>query len=371
MFAPETAVNRRRAMAGLGAAAMALTAGCRTCPKPTGSSCEQPAFSGVTWIPDVAHPVTWEMDELSPAMGAPRNLRVFYPAWRPDIVVEPTVDAAVAKAGRPPLDRDVRMLRPCLGRFPVVLVLHGRLDPLAGAHRSLSLVPQALARSGYVVVVPNHAANPSVTEEAINRAMHDIAWVRSNWRGASFVDQRPESTAVVGHSNGGRLALMLAARRPEVAAVATLSAHLPTDGDMLHYAWPYLRKPALFLHGRDDPLDILHGVEQGLPKDWYVGEFKRGHAVYLDADFPTILDRGPCPSIGAAAADLVTLFIASNLSSLTQIPVALTPPAVSLSVPQARYAQHHMRGLANLPQGDSCRINLRWKVSGESGARVV
>src|SRR5690349_1137201 len=95
--------DRRQFLCSAGAALAA--AGCKTIPEPPGPDCDQPSASGVDWIPDVAHPVAWGEEHLTTADGAPRIMSIYYPSPR---FIPP----------RP-------MLRSCIGRWPVVLLLHG------------------------------------------------------------------------------------------------------------------------------------------------------------------------------------------------------------------------------------------------------
>ena len=183
-------LTRRLMMGGAAAAWAAMLPGCQT-PGPPGPDCDPPGVSGVDWIPDVAHPVAWGEEHLTPADGAPRTLSIYFPSPR---FIPP----------RP-------MLRSCIGRWPVVLFLHGQppggITPAASAayHRAWWRVPVALARSGYVVVVPRHEGvltQPDDAPALIAAAMRDVEWVRTQWSEAKWVAQPAASTAVVGHSFG-------------------------------------------------------------------------------------------------------------------------------------------------------------------------
>jgi len=185
---PGALLSRRQFLGCAAAASATLLADCQN-PGPPGPDCDPPNVSGVDWIPDVAHPVAWGEERLTTDDGAPRTLSVYYPSPR---FIPP----------RP-------MLRSCLGRWPVVLFLHGQLpgglSPAArdGYHRAWWRAPVALARSGYVVVVPRHSGLLPQREEApamVAEAMRDVErCARSGTRrsGSPRASARPPSQATV------------------------------------------------------------------------------------------------------------------------------------------------------------------------------
>jgi pimeloyl-ACP methyl ester carboxylesterase len=85
------------------------------------------------------------------------------------------------------------------------------------------------------VVAPNHDAaepTPDRAAELVATVMADVTWVHHQWSESKWVDQRPEQTAVVGHSFGACSAPVFAAAHPEVGAFVSLSGgfHQLTDG---------------------------------------------------------------------------------------------------------------------------------------------
>lgn len=355
------------------AAWVGLVAGCATTGRP-GPDCDPPSVSGVDWIPDVAHPVAWGEEHLTTADGAPRTLSVYYPSPR---FLPP----------RP-------MLRSCLGRWPVVLFLHGQPpdgltpDQLSSYHRAWWRVPVVLARSGYVVVVPRHDAVLPTSDNAprlVAEARRDIAWVRTAWHEAKWVAQPPSATVVAGHSFGALLAARVAAAHPEIAAFVSLGGgfHQLDDARGLLSA---IRAPSFFMFSSDggeefEPFLQFERIEgdpspakdlwTGLAQDKYAVTYRGGHFEYLDPGRSGDAPRGDCALIAGVAADLVALFVASNVQSLTRVGPDLQKPAVTLTDAQAALAIQHLTSVDRIGNAAGCRVELKWRVSGAPGARTL
>jgi pimeloyl-ACP methyl ester carboxylesterase len=367
-----TLLNRRQWLGSAAAACATLMAGCR--PGPPGPDCDPPSVSGVDWIPDVAHPVAWGEEHLTAADGAPRTLSVYYPSPR---FLPP----------RP-------MLRSCLGRWPVVLFLHGQppdgLSPTANAnyHRAWWRVPVGLARSGYVVVVPRHRAILPQRDESpamVAEAMRDIEWVRTQWHEASWVAQGLGSTAVAGHSFGALLAARIAAAHPEIAAFVSLGGgfHQLIDAEDLLHA---VRAPSFFMFSTDggnifesflsferidnDPSPAKN-LWPELSQDKYAATYDGAHFDYLEPDMSGSAPRSGCSLIGGVAADLAALFVASNVQSLTQVPVDLHKPTPSLTEAQQALAIQHLTSIDRISPDPPCRVDLKWRVGDEEGMRTL
>jgi hypothetical protein len=110
-------VTRRQLLSGAGTTSvLALLSGCRGLIEDAADSCpDDPAQSGgVTWIPDIGHPVFFGFEDHSVSTGAPRDMRIYYPTFE----------------GTP---QNAPVLRVCIGRWPVVLFLHGQ-TPAGGSN---------------------------------------------------------------------------------------------------------------------------------------------------------------------------------------------------------------------------------------------
>lgn len=363
--------SRRQLLARLGAAsALTLLTGCEDLIEGAVNSCpSDPAESGgVTWIPDIGHPLFWGFQELSAANGAPRDMRVYYPT------------VAGSPEGAP-------IVRLCITRYPVVLFLHGQPPngiPLSGYHRRWFLLPAVLARSGYVVVVPNHAAQIPNNDfgAAVNAAMQDINFVRTGWSESKWVDKRATSTAVVGHSFGALLAARVAAANPDIGAFVSLSGGFLELSNPLP-ALQAVTAPSFFMWAKGDSIGLAFEDLDASAKLWdklaqnkYAAIFQGEHFDYLPAGDTAGALRGPCSLVGGAAADLAALFISSvpNLKvsvSRTDIPVDLQPPQVQLTREQEFFAGAHLQGIGQFQSSQGCRIDMRWKVNGTTGSRRI
>jgi pimeloyl-ACP methyl ester carboxylesterase len=352
----------------VGASALSALSGCNrqqledvinTCPTTTADS--------VSWIPDVGHPVFWGYQDVGAAQGAPRDIRVYYPTL----------------GGSP---ENAPIVKQCVGRWPVVLFLHGQNPSgtsLVGHQKRFQLIGADLARSGYVVVAPNHDAIEPVPERApelVAKVMADLGWVREQWSESKWVDKQLTSTAVMGHSFGALLGARVAAAYPEIGAFVSLSGGYIELTDALA-AMQAVAAPSFFMWGQGgDPIVSSFEELDGRLKLWdkltqpkYAAPFQGEHFDYLrDADAGTA-DRGPCAAlIGGAAADLATLFISAHVPvplTHTQIPIGLTKPQVQLTQDQQFYAGNHLSSIDQIGSRAGCRIDLRWDVNGAKGSR--
>lgn len=326
------------------------------------------------WIPDVAHPVAWGEEHLTTADGAPRTLSVYYPSPR---FIPP----------RP-------MLRSCIGRWPVVLFLHGQppegLSPQASAnyHRAWFRVPVGLARSGYVVVVPRHDAllpGADNSPALVTLAMRDIEWVRTEWHEAKWVAQNLRSTAVAGHSFGALLAARVAAAHPEITAFVSLGGGFLQLND----PGPLLRSiavPSFFMFSADggerfEPFLQFERIDNNpaasnnlwptLTQSKYAVTYDGAHFDYLDPEMSGTAPHGGCSLIGGVAADLTALFIASTVQSLTAVPVDLKKPTPPLTDAQQALAIQHLTSVDRIGNVPPCRVDVKWRVGGEEGMRTL
>lgn len=369
-----THLSRRQLLGAAVAAWPTLLAGCRPASEPPGPDCDPPGVSGVDWIPDVAHPVAWGEEHLTAADGAPRTLSIYYPSPR---FIPP----------RP-------MLRSCIGRWPVVLFLHGQapegLSPqdLANYHLAWGRMAVGLARSGYVVVVPRHEALlplPDNSPPLVASAMGDIAWVRTQWHEAKWVAQSLRSTAVAGHSFGALLAARIAAAHPEIAAYVSLGGgfhQLDDAGPLLHS----IAAPSFFMFSTDggkrfEPFLSFERIDNdprpdknlwpGLTQNKYATTYDGAHFDYLDPNLSGTAPRGGCSLIGGVAADLTALFIASVVQSLTAVPVNLQKPTPPLTDAQQALAIQHLTSVDRIGPAPPCRVDLKWRVGSDEGIRTL
>jgi dienelactone hydrolase len=136
------------------------------------------------------------------------------------------------------------------GPYPALAFAHGYTGRAAQYASTLD----ALAQTGIVVIAPDSEtgaqANHSRFADDLNRS---FAWLTSESRvGATIVPRGKvdgSRTAVAGHSMGGAVALLAAARSRTVDTVATLAA-LPTPEAAA--AVRRLRVPSLFVVASDD-----------------------------------------------------------------------------------------------------------------------
>jgi dienelactone hydrolase len=322
---------------------------------------------GVDWPPDVLHPVFYGHQDVTTADGAPTDLRVYFPSV----------------GGNP---AGAAILKLCVVRWPVVLFLHGQ--PPRGAdgdtyHQAWGDLVHTLARSGYVVVVPNRSAGPPVdVDPLVAEAQALLGWVRRDWQDAEWVDQQPESTAIAGHSFGALAATVLALEQPQFRALLSFSGTF-LEGRDRHLAFDALSAidtPSLFMwsdrftddldtpvDGDTSAWDLIRAPKHGVR---YEGE----HFDYLDRTVPHGAQQGGCEVIGLTAGALASLFLGANVRvplSTTRIPVDLRPPEVELRDRQHFFRGLHLRGLDAVQELDSCTLSLRWEVNGQSGQRLL
>lgn len=364
-------LDRRFLLSGLVGLPAGLLGGCASLIDDAAGSCpSNPAASGgVDWIPDVAHPVAWGEEHLTTADGAPRTLSIYYPSPR-------------FIAPRP-------LLEICLKRWPVVLFLHGQpptiLPPGPEYHRRWWRVPIALARSGYVVIVPSHTAllpNAENAPAGVAAAVRDLDWIMTDWHGADRLDKRATSTVVAGHSYGALLAARVAAAR-EVGAFVSLSGPYQELNDRLGLLQS-IKCPSFFMFstGNDGPLSLVfeqindpsqpaNNLWDQLSQDRYAATFDGGHFDYLQPSDTGGEFRGACSLVAGVAADLAALFVASNVQSLTAVPIDLRKPQVQLTPAQQDLAIVYLQSVDQIATRPGCRVNLKWSVDGTTGARQL
>jgi hypothetical protein len=313
----------------------------------------------VDWVPDVGHPVAWGYEDLTVKDNAPRSMRVYYPSEH-------------KPAYRAPL------LQLCLGKWPVVLFLPGEVPPglsSADYYQRWDTYGEWLARSGYVVVVPQHSADlPDVNySAAVQAALADITYVQTAWSGSNYVDTRASVTTVGGHSNGALLAARIAAAEPKLGAYFSLGGrfHALPDPEQAAYAGGV---PSFFMWGKSESrgssLEDLHvdNVWDNLQQNRYAVRYEGEHFDYLPPGQTGTWPAGNCQqSVGLLAADLVTFFVAKFVIAHTQIDDWLYPPNVPLTDKQKYFANQSSIGIGEFVYTLGCKMDKEWWIFGDHG----
>jgi len=365
--------NRRRFLqtalaVGTLPAALSLS-GCESLIDVLGDACpEDPAESGgIDWTPDVLHPVSWASSEPTAADGAPQKMRIYYPSY------------AFNDSGR--------ILKLCLDRWPLVLFLHGLppSPPCPSSNPANYLrwrsIPILLAKSGYVVAVPDYSATvPAADSALIDSMLAVIDWLRTDWQEARWVDKRAESVAVAGHSFGALLAARLAQRRPGMGAYIGLGGSFNQLSADAHAVLQSLHLPSLFMWSNNHELAPFEDLDQDgfwndIPGPKYALIHSGGHYDYVPRASTCSDPRGECPSIEPVAAELIALFLAQSMPqarSTTPMRIDLTPPVVPLTPKQQFYGGGHFPGLDAMKSDRLCKgVTLRWKWSVFEGSRTL
>lgn len=353
---PGSITTRRQLLAAFGAQ-LALSS-CNRLIGPAAGTCpENPADSGgIGWIPDIAHPVFYGVQNFTPSQGAPRNMQIYYPG---------------ARFRNPPL------LKMCLARWPVVLFLHG-MPPLTSGFRqpwahAWWRLPSTIAQAGYVVVVPEHSPNLVLSDPdlAVNNAARDLEWVMNEWSEARWLDKRPTSTVIAGHSFGALIATRFAAQR-QVGALVGLSGTFIRENETLAIL-KTVTVPTFLMWAQGVAFEDLHARrfwETELKQNRYAAVFSGEHFDYVEASDSGPTPRGACAHVGGVAGDFAALFIASTIQSLTAVHVDLRKPQplMPLTAEQQVFANGYLNNL-DFFSPPNCGMTLEWRVGEAAGAR--
>lgn len=342
-------------------------AGCESLIDVLGDACpEDPAESGgVDWTPDVLHPVTVDAREITVADGAPQAMRIYYPSHA--------------------FNDTHRILKLCLDTWPLVLFLHG-LSPSPPCpelstpnYLRWRRIPAMLAKSGYVVAVPNYNATvPDADSPLIDHMKGVIDWVRTDWEDARWVDKRPTSVAVAGHSFGALLAARIAQKFPGMGAFISLGGSFNQLDEDAHAVLQSLALPSFFMWSNSDTLAAFEDLDDDgfwddVPGPKHAAVHSGGHFDYLPAAMTCSDKRGECTPIEPVAAELIALFLARHMPlarSTSNIPINLVPPAVTLTPKQQFYGGEQFAGLEAMKSDKACKgIELRWVEDGATGER--
>ncbi len=276
--------------------------------------------------------------DVSISDGAPPAVRIFYPS------IDGTPEGAP-------------FLADC-GRYPLVLFLHGQCNNEPDHFFRWFEFPAALARGGYVVVVPDFGGLTDPLQDShLEQAQTVISWMRDQWE---HRDQLGEDTCFAGHSFGGVLA-------GRVAATGLASAYVSLSGawisvilrlDILNA----LGASALFMWGTDDDpvggdLDAQLDGEQIFqwnkvqPPKHRVRFIGGPHFDYLKPGQSACVSSGPCSLVSSVAAHVAALFLSGCMPPpdagipKKSIDVSLTLPPLSLTRAQEFFVGGHLGGL--------------------------
>lgn len=344
-FLHRAGFSRRRFLGGslrLGLGAVALSPWLQGCD----NACRPP----LPWIPSVLAPVFYGYQDLEvPRRGLPSTrMRVFYPSLEGSPLDAPMVT--------------------CLGRYPLVLFLHGQCSDLSAQdHQRWFRLPAALARSGFVVAVPDLGWQSGQTPWATPSPQVDTARAVIDWMHASFSGRQwlsgTSTLALVGHSFGALLAGRLAG---EITSSALVSigggwAEWPVTPRL---PIPSLPVPSAFMYGTGDIFADQPSLLGQAPSPTHRVIFAGGeHWDHLDANNTTCsTPNGPCPLVDELTADLTVLYL-SRVLRVPSIPASLEPPPFSLSAEQMFYAGNHLTSFDALP-GSGCNVTIEWSLPG-------
>jgi dienelactone hydrolase len=165
------------------------------------------------------------------------------------------------------------------GKYPAVIVLHGRNGVGEGKRSGTHQAARELAQAGYVTLVPHYFGRnlPDRRNGRKNARSHAI-WTRTVIDTISFATRHdnvnPRQIGVLGFSNGSWVALSVAARDRRVAAVVEYYGGYPGWDEIDPARLP----PVLILHGDADRVvpvnqaDQLEAVlrEAGVPYDMHI-----------------------------------------------------------------------------------------------------
>ena len=134
---------------------------------------------------------------------------------------------------------------------PAIVMLYGAGGPDSRRFPSKRYA-RRLARSGFVVLLPTYGGANSGLDDWIHEIMDLLNQIPSE---EGIASQR---VGVLGSSQGGGLALVIASRRPEVRAVVVWSGNVPDD----RYHDLNTLPPTLLLHGSQDGVIPLTDAQQ-------------------------------------------------------------------------------------------------------------
>ena len=304
----------------------------------------------IGWSPNVLAPVFFGHHGVSSREGLPIAIRVFYPS--------------IANA-----PEDAPLLADC-GRYPLVLFLHGQCDQEPDHYLRWFEFPSVLARSGYIVAVPDFAGNTNPFDDIhLGHAQAVLTWMRERWEHRA---QLAPETAVAGHSRGGVLAGRLAAAGLASAYVGLSAVWHEAVGRL--NVLGSLGVPAMFSWGTllDHEAQLAEGSLIALwnevkPPKLRLRFIDGSHFDYLTPEQSRCSVFTECDLVGAVAAEVAACFLSRHLpppdsgmeaDSLSLTFFTMTPPVLTLTPEQEPFAEGHFRGLRGLAGHPKCAATL-------------
>jgi hypothetical protein len=336
-------------------------------PPPCEPSSDDPAIG---WGPNVLQPVFYGYADYNPSVGAPANLRVYYPSLD----------------GSPPC-------APFLGgpgHFPLVLFLHGQCNHNGTPatenfhYTKWSRLPAVLARSGFIVAMPDLGGigDPwNLTSPTYTLINDVLGWMRSTWSHRSFL-MSPPTLGIVGHSYG-------ALHGGQVALTTQATAYMSLGGPWTE--WLGLSSPPAPLPSLTMPKMLVWGTTEFLSSlpdaNWNALSGPKHRLVFTDGDHwdyvppsVTVCDRaaGPCGLVDDLAADFAAMFLSRYMSPeeaplprFAIDPDLRRPTNIVLTQEQMFFAGGHLTSFDQVASSPGCSAALTWSTPDGSGSRSL
>jgi len=299
-------------------------------------------------------PVFYGYADYNPSVGAPTNMRVYYPS------ADGSPQCAPFLAGP--------------GHFPLVIFLHGNCSETFHFTK-WSHLPKVLARSGFIVAIPDLGENSQSPWDLSNTAYavinNVITWMRSTWSHSAFVMQ-PPTLGIVGHSYGALLGGQLAKTIPATAYVSL-------GGVWGHWSPPVpapiktLTLPKLLVWGTnfgETDAMLKEAAWNALPQPKYRLVFTNGeHWDYVPASNTSCAGQadswGPCDLVYRLTADFTAVFLSKYMPP-EQAPAPgailpdLIPPASTRTNEQKSFESGHLESFGAVSTHAGCKATLTW-----------
>jgi acetyl esterase/lipase len=339
----------------------------------TGSGTSRP---DIDWQPTVLTPVFFGVADFNNEAHLPGELHVFYPS----------LDGAVAGA---------ELLR-APERFPLIVFLHGNCNEPVHYKRWYRL-PAALARSGYIVAVPDlpniREGKPPWDEEQNDHQLVELtlSWLRNRSEFGDSLTTR--EIGIIGHSFGALLGGDMV-RRIRQSRVLHRYPYMSLSG--VWRRWPEfslgeLRTPSVFVWGTG--LDLSEEMYAQLitpegddvrwgeiPTPKHNVQFHEGHhwdwlPDGVEQPCGVSGERGPCDLAMPLAADFACTFFNRYLPPPGTDAVAdrigddLIAPKLDLTDEQEFFAGGHLVGMSRVDGSAGCSVTHNWELPrGASGS---